>query len=353
MEDNLEAHQDLALVMAWPDETARGDESWMAWLKRFGIVKNLNFRVGHAAVVSIHRHSGSLAYYDFGRYVSPRGYGRARSAESDPRLALHTRAQFDADGEISNLRDILAELHDLEYATHGGGRLFFSVATAISHASATRWAQGIVEQGPIRYGAIARGNNSCSRFVAQFLLAGLPKRHPARKRLILPESIKPSPMSNVVNASPQGMVHWYRDRVLESATMTRWQSLRFQLGLLLHNFSTAKARFLPCDRRAGSMDEPDRPLSVPKAAQWLGGIGEGAWYLLDDSTAEGYLQVVRYGTDGKETYRVNCTGSRSVAPDKPYRFTYHCHHARHTVVQHGQEIVLETCDRPDQHVKTA
>lgn len=349
----MEGHQDLALVIAWPDVTARGDESWMAWLKRLGIVKNLNFRVGHAAIVSIHRLSGTLAYYDFGRYVSPRGYGRARSAVSDPRLALRTQAQFGPGGEISNLHDILAELHQLEYATHGGGRLFFAIATALSNTSATRWAQGIVDRGPVKYGAIARGNNSCSRFVAQFLLAGLPMGHPARRRLVLPESLKPSPMSNVVNASPGGMVHCYQNGVLESAAMTRWQSLRFQVDLLLHNFSKVKARLLPCDRRPGSMDEPNRPRSVPKAAHWLGGIGEGAWYLLDYAADEAAFQVVRYGVDGTEDYRANCTSDQSIDPDKPYRFTYQCHYARHVLVQHGQEIALETSNHPNQRIRTA
>src|SRR5690606_21299449 len=170
MEGKLEEHQDLAFVMAWPDQTARGDERWMAVLKQLGIVKNLNFKVGHAAMVLIHRKTGSLAYFDFGRYITPRGYGRARSVESDPRLALETRAQIDKKGHIVNLDVILDELHQIEDATHGGGRLFFSIAKGLSYVAAHRFASHIVEQGPIKYGAIASGNNSCSRYVAQVLL---------------------------------------------------------------------------------------------------------------------------------------------------------------------------------------
>src|SRR5690606_14774666 len=126
MEGKLEENQDLALVMAWPDQTARGDERWMAILKQLGIVKNLNFKVGHAAIVLIHRQSGLLAYFDFGRYITPRGYGRARSAASDPRLVLNTRARFDDNNHIDNLKAILDELHQIEDATHGSGRLFFA-----------------------------------------------------------------------------------------------------------------------------------------------------------------------------------------------------------------------------------
>lgn len=353
MEGKLEEHQDLALVMAWPDQTARGDERWMAVLKQLGIVKNLNFKVGHAAMVLIHRKTGALAYFDFGRYITPRGYGRARSVESDPRLALETRAQINDSDEIANLAAILEELHQIEDATHGGGRLFFSVATGLSYATAHRFASQIVSQGPIKYGAIARGNNSCSRYVAQVLLAGFPGNHPARRRITLPESIKPSPMSNVVNAAPDGVVHCYHKGKLVAKQMNRWHSLHFQIDQLLYNFSSTKSKSLPCDMEPGSIAEPQRPKTVPATAQWLGGIGEGAWFILDRDAEGDALTVTKYAANGHEEYRVACAGNHPINPDMPYQFTYHCHHKCHSVVQYGKEIVLETTEIPDKQAKTA
>jgi len=49
----MHQYNDLAIPIAWPDQTARGDELWMAALKKLGVVKNLNFKVGHAAIVLI------------------------------------------------------------------------------------------------------------------------------------------------------------------------------------------------------------------------------------------------------------------------------------------------------------
>lgn len=69
----MDRYADIAISIAWPDQTARGDERWMSLLKRIGIVKNLNFRVGHAAIVLIERNTGQLRYFDFGRYITPRG----------------------------------------------------------------------------------------------------------------------------------------------------------------------------------------------------------------------------------------------------------------------------------------
>ncbi len=353
MEDTLEENQDFALVIAWPDQTARGDEWWMAFLKQIGIVKNLNFKVGHAAIVLGHRKSGALAYYDFGRYVTPRGYGRARSAASDPRLALNVHARFDPEGQISNLPAIMAELRDMEYATHGGGRLFFSVATGLSFSASTHFAQHVVDRGPVKYGAIARANNSCSRFVAQVLLAGLPTGHPARLRIRVPESIKPSPMSNVVNASPDRFIHCYHEGSLQSLRMDRWQSLRFQLDLLFHNLSTSKAKALPCDRVPGNLVEPHRPSCVPTSAQWLGGIGEGAWYLLARDTETDALEIVKYASDGREDYRMHYAATGDIDPNLPHQFTYHCHFLRHVIVQNGENIVLEITNCTDRHIRIA
>ncbi|WP_039052928.1 DUF6695 family protein [Sphingobacterium sp. T2] len=72
-------YQDFAIILTWPDATIRGDEKWMMFFKKIGLVKNLNFKVGHTGIVIVNRQTGEMLFYDFGRYITPRGYGRARS----------------------------------------------------------------------------------------------------------------------------------------------------------------------------------------------------------------------------------------------------------------------------------
>ena len=336
--------RDVAMVIAWPDVTARGDEKWMAVLKSLGVVKNLNFKVGHAAIILIQRTTGALAYYDFGRYITPRGYGRARSASSDPRLSLHTRAQFTATGSLSNIPTITAELHEKEYATHGGGRMYFSIATGISYKKAVAFANQLVNQGPVKYGAIANGNNSCSRFVAQTLLAGMPSTHPAARHLLFPESGKPSPMSNVINAIPNRTIHCWQHGKISTQVISRWQSLRFQANLLLHNLSASKARLLPCDQTPGNIAEPTRPHHLPPDAQWLGGIGEGAWFVLEKNSDTNTYQVIKYASQGTEEYRINCSSAQTINLFLPYQFTYHFHHQWYVIRQGNHKITLRATD---------
>lgn len=344
----VDDYQDLAIVIAWPDQTALGDEVWMSVLKKLGIVKNLNFRVGHAAILLVHRASGKLAYYDFGRYITPRGYGRARSSVTDPRLNLTTVAQIAGDGCILNMEDILAEIELIEHVTHSTGRIFFSVAKDISYTAASKYARAIEEAGLMKYGAFARANNSCSRFVAQILLAGYAPRHPSKKYVFIPECLKPSPMSNVVNSVPERTVFCYHKGKLEQYKMNRFQSFYFQLRLLGHNFFTKKAAMLPSDELVpGLIDEPARPAPLPITTQWLGGINEGAWFSLSPAVAPPARYVItRYNSLGEIVYRVDCVADRPIDLHRPFQFTYQCGYNAHSILQEGETIQLRTVQAP-------
>src|SRR5690606_5397824 len=273
----MELYTDIAIPISWPDMTALGDEKWMAFLKKMKVVKNLNFKIGHAAILLIERSSGTISYFDFGRYLSPRGYGRARSAGFDRRLTIQTKAICDHQG-IVNLQEILEELCAKEQATHGGGRLLFSIANDISYAKGMAYANHIVGQGPILYGALAKNNNSCSRFVAQILAKSMQRNEDRVRRVLYPECLKASPTSNVVNASSNRKTYCYHENKLEVWEWSRWESLKFQISLLKDNFRTGDAARLQDDSHPGLIVEPLRPTSLPKAAQWVGGIGEGAWF---------------------------------------------------------------------------
>lgn len=336
----VDDYQDLAVVIAWPDQTAYGDEAWMSIFKKLGIVKNLNFRVGHAAIVLVHRASGRLSYYDFGRYVAPRGYGRARSVATDPRLSLDTVAKITKDSRIANLKEILAEIEEISHATHSEGRIFCSVAKDLSYGAATEYAQSVLDAGLIKYGAFARANKSCSRFVAKVLLAGYAPKHPAKRHVFVPECLKPSPMSNVVNSTTERTVFCYYRGQFEQLTMDRYRSFIFQLRLIGHNFFSKKAALLPCDKLVpGLIDEPERPSLLPECTQWLGGINEGAWFsLAQDAMLSDSYTITRFNSFGEVVYHVSCLTDKTIDPRKPFQFTYHCDYNAHTILQ-GKDMI--------------
>lgn len=336
----MHQYNDIAIPIAWPDQTARGDELWMAILKKLGVVKNLNFKVGHAAIVLIERKTGNLRYFDFGRYISPRGFGRARSSMFDPRLELETKAKFNEDNSLQNFEEILKELQIKECATHGGGRLLCSICRGISFYKAVEFAEELVEKGPILYGALAPNNNSCSRYVAQILVNSLQKSDKRINKILFPESLKASPTSNVVNANEENEVYCFKDSKLEKWKMGRWDSLKFQINLLHPNFFKSKSHQLPDDLFLGFIDEPNRPKNLPENAQWLGGLGEGCWFSIDCFNEE--TEITRYNHQGEIDYSVISYSDESFNKLNDFKFSYQVHQNQHVVKQNNKEIIFKT-----------
>ena len=333
---------DIAIPISWPDKTAYGDEKWMAFLKRIGIVKNLHFKVGHAAILLIERNSNTIRYFDFGRYLSPRGYGRARSSIFDPRLNIQCKAQFNANGELQNLSEIFAELSEKETATHGGGRTVFSVCKNISYAKSVRYADKLVAEGPILYGAFAKENNSCSRYVAQILCEGMDSDDQRRRKILYPECLKASPTSNVVNAAQHEEVFCYENGQLSTWKMNRRASLSFQFGLIKDNFTKKGAQQLASDQTIGMIQAPERPSSVPATAQWMEGIGEGAWFHLEKDNMPQLYRVTKYTATGQLEYRVATNCMQAFSLTRPYRFTPNFLYNSYSIIQDNNLYVFST-----------
>ncbi len=330
---------DIAIPIAWPDQTALGDEKWMALLKKVGIVSNLNFKVGHAAILLIERHTGKILYYDFGRYLCPRGFGRTRSAEFDPRLTISTTAIFNQWDELTNMEELLEELYRKEPATHGGGRLLFSICRDVSFSAGVAYADQLVALGPVSYGALAKNNNSCSRFVAQVMTAAMNRKDPRIRKLLYPECLKASPTSNVVNATYDHYVHCYHQHQLSSRVMSRMQSLRFQLHLLKDNFTREGAKKIGCDSKPGLAEAPPKPATVPEKAQWMGGIGEGAWFHIEKTESILY-NIYKFNCAGQEEYQVKVNTSHKLDLDLPYAFTFHFTFKKYSILQDGRSCLL-------------
>ena len=290
----------LLIPIAWPDTTARGDERWYKVLKSAGIVKNLNFRVGHAALILVNLKSGCIYYYDFGRYITPRGFGRTRSAASDPKLKINIKATFES-GRISNLEAICNELKLNSEATHGKGPMYFSISEIIQFDTAKNLADQYVDLGSIPYGAIASGNSSCSRFVWHVYKEAF-EFSEGRKLKVFHETIMPSPISNVVNIASGNQVYRY-DQGLEVLEMNRRNSLRFFLAQITSNFRKDQSILLPCDTvKSAPTDFPGHHQQSMKYVH-LHGLGESAWYGLLYDHSDAILQVTRFDDQGTPEYQ--------------------------------------------------
>ncbi|MGO1596700.1 MAG: DUF6695 family protein [Sphingobacterium sp.] len=332
-------YRDFAIILTWPDATIRGDEKWMMFFKKLGIVKNLNFKVGHTGVVIVNHRSGEMCFYDFGRYIAPRGYGRARSKDSDPLLAVKVKAVIQ-NGEIQNIEEIIRHFEDLKHAMYGEGRLFFSIAKGVNFSVAKAYGDQCVLEGTFPYGAVARNNNNCSRFITRMLIKSSLTYH-FWHGINLPETFKASPVSNLVNVCrSRKMTSYTPEEGLRTFRMNRWQSFLFLLKQLGDNVYTSRASLLPNDLIIGAVEYGSKPISVPTHAKYLGGVGDGAWYALEDKQ-NGQLEISRYNTKGQIEYVVLGEPSQPIDLQEEWEIAYDSHLLFTHITQQGKKIKID------------
>ena len=181
--------KDFIIVLAWPEGmvTAAG-----AWYDRI-LSKKGKYRVGHSALALVESNSGKVKYFDFGRYHTPKGYGRVRDCETDPDVFVID--PIVEEQTILNIEDILLYLFNMR-STHAKGKLYASVLKDVNFSLAYSEAKKIQNKNMIPYGPFVFGGTNCSRFVADIIRSSLPS-FIKRLRFRYPFCISPSPKRNV------------------------------------------------------------------------------------------------------------------------------------------------------------
>jgi hypothetical protein len=299
----LSNNKNAAVIpLAWPEMTARGQEKIWAVLRKLGLVKNMNFKVGHAAMVVAL--DSQFLYYDFGRYITPMGYGRTRSAETDPKLTLHSKPKWSTEGVLTNLEELCAELESIKQATHGDGPLYASINHETNPLTLFQYIHSIIDSGYLRYNALVRSHSNCARFVAQAILAGWTKNSSYRKRFLFPVTLAPTPYFNVLATSENGKYLIWQNGKGAYYTNKISHSLKELLAKGLESFTSKSAKILPSDVLPGQYFPPQsRPENLVDKALFLGGIGEAAWHHLE-ITGKEEVKMIRYYNSGEFEFEV-------------------------------------------------
>ena len=317
------AHLDTAIVIAWPQCTARADESLAIFLKKAGVLKNLNMRVGHAAIYLINPQSNEVLYYDFGRYITPRGFGRARNKYTDPDLALHTKAEFDDNGDLQNIEAIAAELDSISKFTHGYGPLVFSVSKTINFIKAKSYADDMIQQGHFPYNGLYKSASNCARYVTETMKAANEDGTVGTK-LKYPLTVRPTPLFNVVAAKSEDTIYSFEGGALQYLDKSCRHSISDLSAGLLESALTKYTDTRPDDEVHGDIEEPQRAVQLAAHAQWLGGLGEGAWFVVDAIDAHSF-KGTKYAKDGGLEHEAIYVNEHITLPKNP-EVTYTSHY---------------------------
>jgi len=204
------------IALAWPDTKVIHEGKWydepMRWVG--AINKEGYYNAGHAALLLINNSTGTIQYFDFGRYQTPMKYGRVRSKLTDPDIDVKHKAIIDK-GTILNLEEILLERYHNK-ACNGAGRLTASIVKNIDYEKALSKVVRMQNREAIYYGPFEFGGATCSRLVAQTVLSST-SDWLTKLLIVLPYTISATPRSN--NKVLNDCCHYYE--IIEGKTFMR------------------------------------------------------------------------------------------------------------------------------------
>ncbi|RKE98330.1 DUF6695 family protein [Ichthyenterobacterium magnum] len=262
----------IILTLAYPDTVVMiSDEWYLSYLRFLGVGKKNYIRAGHAALVLIDKSTGELEYHDFGRYISPKSNGRVRGKTTDYELEFPMKAKLKGD-KIENLNEVLVFLATNPQLTHGEGKLIASVCSSINYEKAKAYISTLQDLYFIKYAAFKKGATNCSRFVTDTLIASVTNKT-IKKALIKSKWFTPSTIGNVLIVNTEKKVY----SVSEQGNISEFKGSKQS-----ENIRCFLDRLKDYEPKLEGSLEPIAISGVADKAQWLSGIGAGAWFELHD-----------------------------------------------------------------------
>ncbi len=196
------------IPIAFPDTFVRYSEEKVLnyFFPLVGLGRKKYIKAGHAILLLIENATGKIQYFDFGRYITPLGKGRVRSAKTDVELEIPFKAEISSSGHIENIEAILLWLDAHPEKTHGSGRLVASVCHDVDYAKAINFLNNLQGQGSVPYLTFGNIGSNCSRLVADTLINSATDKK-IIKVLKRNSSFTPSPLGNVKYGANGGKIY--------------------------------------------------------------------------------------------------------------------------------------------------
>lgn len=307
----------LLLALAYPDHFVSATEGrYNTILNWVGIVNNGMVRAGHSAVALLDQRDGKITYADFGRYMTPFGFGRARTAITDPELEITLRARFEQDN-CTNLEEILHFFANNPQLTHGEGKCYAGVYP-VDIDAALEYVLTTNKKGSIIYGPFDPRGNNCSRFTYNSILSS--HLHGWRFRAQMLFRFFPSIMPlDLVMTAPKGGRWLVTPSGLRPVHFGQWDIwLR-----LFEKWEGEKPVF------------HEKQLGKTAKGNWLIGLGDDALFELEDYD-QFELLISRSDASGQQVFKHGFRRPDGFDPSQEFEFVYDCHATKCTLKQGGE-----------------
>ncbi len=307
------------IPIAFPDTFVRySDEFVLNYIFPFlGLGKKKHIKAGHTLLLLIENATGKIRYFDFGRYITPKGKGRVRSENTDAELKIPIKAKIKK-GTIANLDEILIWLEAHPEKTHGMGRMIASVCDDINYDKANNFLTDLQNQGSVPYMTFGNTGSNCSRLVADTLINSLTITSKVKK-LKKNSLFTPSPLGNIKITSSNEKIYHVLDGKIKLYTG----------NILKENLTNYFDPNIPETKVKATLKK------VIDGAQLLTGVGSSAYFKIQDygSNFEIFRYDEQFNLDFQGVFSVN---DNSFDIRKHYKFIHdsnceYCH-----IEQNGQ-----------------
>jgi len=318
------------IVIAFPDTFVKVSDEWQCkLLPLVGLGTYKQIKAGHAALVLIENKTGEAKYYDFGRYVTPNGFGRVRSTETDAELEIPIKAKLIGNGPLENKEQFLRWLEGNPQKTHGSGRMLASVCEDVNFDKAQDYILTLQNRGNVPYRAFSENGSNCARFVTETILASTENKE-IIKGLNHIKRFTPSPIGNVDIAESSGVFE-----VLNGVIV------KYSGSIIKENLTNY---FHRNKKKTSSLTALVR---LPNTAQKVTGTGSSAWFEIEKAEdLENQYKIKRYNDLHELDYVGLFKTDDYFDINSRFQFTHnsHCEHCH--ILQNGSLIKfnkVKTC----------
>jgi hypothetical protein len=180
----------------------------------------------------------------------------------------------------------------------------------------------MISKGYFPYNGLIKTASNCARYVTETMKAANEDGTIGTK-LKYPLTVRPTPLFNVVAAKSQDTIYSFEGGTLEFLEKSRRHSLSDLSVKLLESAFSKYTNTLTDDEIQGDIEEPHRPALLPAHAQWLGGLGEGGWFVAD-RVDEHSFKGTKYAKDGALEHEAIYVNEHITLPKDPL-VTYTSH----------------------------
>lgn len=311
-----ESREDNAtiIILAYPHELVATTPSLYSYgLPLIGMGDSKYIRAGHSAMVLVKDGSDTFEYYDLGRYVTPRGYSRARSILTDPEVEIEVVPQWDG-SHLTNVEELLGWLGKHPHKTRGDGMLYASICEGVNYEDVKEYVTQMQDRGLVAYGPFEPNGSNCARFVGNALRSGVIAESVLDK-IEQTFNIAPSVLS-LVDA---GNSYDYHFEITEDTLYTSTQDLdKLQRSCL---FDWGKDGYEGKNGLDGSQ-RPRPDVEADDNWRWLIGTGCGAWFHIEKTNHPLQYLISKYDERGRHIYQSLFSSSVEVDVESDFTMDY-------------------------------